>query len=216
MRNVGLPRLPIVALAALAFGVVLGLLPEQLQAGFEYQRDAPASGEAWRLWTAHFVHYSWRHAGMDLATLFALAAGIEIRCGRRALLMVLLAAPPLLSVILYFAVPDLACYRGASALCVELGAMLWLVLWSEAGARRVALLLPAIAFVIKTVYEATGASANLSGLAGDIHVAWQAHAAGAILGILGFAIWRGVVRAGTGGASIQENRDAVSTARLLA
>jgi hypothetical protein len=109
----------------------------------------------------------------------------------------LLCTPPLLSSALYLAVPELAVYRGASGLCVEFGVMLGLVLWSQDKVSRIVLLGLAGVFLLKTQSEAAGVVSNLSGLARDVHVAWQAHAIGAIFGFFGFAVWWHLAAAGT-------------------
>lgn len=182
-------RLPVVALALLVIGVAVVLVPEPLRTMLEYDRNALAAGEWWRAWSGHIAHFSVRHAGVDLAAAFALAAGIEMRCGHRALTAMLLNAPPLLSFALYLGVPELAVYRGASGLCAALAAVLGLVLWKEAAAMRVPLIALAALFTLKTWCEAIGFAANVSGLDGGVRVVWQAHAFGTVLGIGAFALW---------------------------
>jgi len=211
MRSASPYRWPWLALATLALGLAFAVLPESLRVACEYDRQALTDGEAWRLWTAHFVHFSTRHACVDLLTLAMLGMCIECRCGWRLLAGLLICAPPVLSLTLYFAVPDLLVYRGASALCVACGAMLGLRLWHEMPTMRRLLLGMAGAFACKLAYEATCNAANFSGLGGGVRIAWQAHLFGVAFGVFAFTAWRYWEP-----DAIQENRDATPTTGLLA
>lgn len=176
-------RLPLLALALPAIGIALALVPEPLRLAMEYDHDALAAGEWWRAWSGHVVHFSARHAGVDLIAAFALAAAIEMRSGRRLLAAMLLCLPPLLSLSLNFGAPELATYRGASGLCAAFGAALGLLLWQESAATHAPLIALAGIFALKTLCEATGFVANASGLSGAVRVVWQAHAFGAVFGL---------------------------------
>lgn len=211
MRSVSPRSWPWLALVTLALGAAFAVVPESLRVIGEYDRRALADGEAWRLWTAHFVHFSARHAGVDLLTFALLGMCVERRCGSRMLACLLICVPPLLSLALYFIVSDLFVYRGASALCVACGVMLGLTLWHEAPTVRRWLLVAVGLFACKLIHEATCGAANFSGLGGDVRVAWQAHAFGAAIGVCAFVMSRCREP-----ASIQENRDAASGPRLLA
>ena len=211
MRSANPRSWPWLTLAVLALGLVFTVLPESLRTACEYDRHALANGEVWRLWTAHFVHFSARHAGIDLLTLSVIGICVEHRSGWFLLAGLLICAPPVLSLALYFGVPDLLVYRGASALCVACGVVLGLVLWHGAPAMRRWLLGVAGAFACKLVYEATLGTTNFSGLEDGVRVAWQAHVLGAAFGIFAFMAWRC-----RGPISIQENRDAATASRLLA
>ncbi|HEX7916842.1 rhombosortase [Rudaea sp.] len=182
-------RLPALALVLLAIGIAIALLPEPLRTALECERNALAAGEWWRAWSGHVVHFSARHAAVDLAAAFALAAGIEMCCGHRALAAMMLYAPPLLSLALYFSAPELAVYRGASGLCAAFATILGLVLWKESPAMHAPLIALAGLFALKTWCEATGFAANVSGLDEGVRVVWQAHAFGAVLGAGAFALW---------------------------
>jgi len=184
-----MPRLPALALALAAIGIALALSPESLRSALEYDRNALAADECWRAWSGHVVHFSARHAGVDLAAAFVLAAGIEMRCGHRLLAAMLLCAPPLLSLALYLGAPELVVYRGASGLCAVFAMALGLVLWKESRAMRTPLIALTGLFALKTLCEATGVAANVSGLDHGVRVVWQAHAFGAVLGIGAFVLW---------------------------
>lgn len=190
MPRAALPRLPWTALVVLGLGAILAAVPESWRSALEYDRHALAAGEVWRIWTGHLVHFSARHAVVDLATLAALAWAVEMRCGHRVAAGLLLCAPPLLSLALFFCVPELAVYRGASGLCVVYGSALALALWSGSRRMRASVLLVAALFVLKTGFEAIGSPADFSGLGDGVRVAWQAHVFGALIGVLCAALFR--------------------------
>jgi rhomboid family GlyGly-CTERM serine protease len=222
----------LLALALPALGAAFALAPESWSSVLEYSRDALAAGEEWRLWTGHLVHFSTRHAGIDLATLLVFCAAIEKRCGCRVLANRLLWMPPLLSLGLYFTAPELAVYRGASGLCVAFGVMFGLALWRESRRLRPLLLLLAVLFAFKSANEAAGFALDFAGLDGTARVAWQAHWLGVLLallfdGCLGRMFSRFVLISITARATnripaavplrqIQENRDVAWPGRLLA
>jgi len=184
MCSASLPRLPLVTLAVFAVGVLLAALPESQRIALEYNRDALATGEGWRLWTGHFVHFSLRHAAVDLMALSALVLCLERRGEGWVAVSLLLCASPLLSLSLYFSVPGLTIYRGASGLCATITVMLGLRLWRDSRRSRPFVLIIAILFIGKLMGESSGAAANFSGLAGGVQVAWQAHLLGALLAAL--------------------------------
>ena len=61
-------------LAIVAACLALGLGEDALRQWGRYDRGALASGELWRLVTAHLVHLSWGHLWLNLAALVMMAA----------------------------------------------------------------------------------------------------------------------------------------------
>jgi rhomboid family GlyGly-CTERM serine protease len=186
MRIAGASRLPIVAITCVLVGGLFAWLPEAAIAPLALDRRRVIAGEIWRLWSAHLVHFSSRHASTDLCALFVLAIHVEAEWGSRTCASILLCAAPVLSLILLLAVPDLAQYRGASGLCVMLAAISGLALWRRQRKARGILTLLGCAFAFKTLLEGMGIAPNISGLASGIAVVWQAHVFGAAIGVLGF------------------------------
>jgi rhomboid family GlyGly-CTERM serine protease len=186
--------LPIVAITLVIVGGLFAMLPEAAIARLALDRRGIIAGEIWRLWSAHLVHFSSRHALTDLCALFAVAICVEAEWGSRTCAALLLCAVPVLSLIVLVAVPDLGEYRGASGLCVMLAAISGLSVWRRQRAARGILTLLSCAFAVKTLLEGIGIAPNVSGLAGNIAVVWQAHAFGAVIGALCFFLQRNACR----------------------
>lgn len=168
------------ALACLA----IALLPAGVRDQLAYQPQAIAAGQLWRLWTAHFVHFSPMHAVSDAIVLYAIGALAEPAVGSLTLALVFALAPPLMSLLLPVTAPLLADYRGASGLAVMLAVIAASALWPAAGRWRVAIMLPGAAFAARTWAEARGVPIGITTLPQGVAVAWQAHALGAALGAI--------------------------------
>lgn len=165
-----------ISLACLA----LAAAPGSLAAHLAYERQAILSGELWRLWTAHVVHFSWQHAASDALVLFVATTLAERLAGTRLAWAALAIGAPTMSVALLCAVPQMSEYRGASGLALMMTALCGGLLWPTAKA-GVRLLLAALGcgLVAKILAEALGLSVSLAGLPSGVEVAWQAHALGA-------------------------------------
>ncbi len=132
------------------------------------------------------MHYSASHAALDgLACLILAFALSRMGAGHRLLLRLALIAP-LVSLAIFFAVPDMASYRGASALAMALTAALGQTLWQARPAWRPGLLLLAVALAVKIAADALAIVPMPSSLPAGVRVAWQAHVAGLVCGL---AVW---------------------------
>jgi rhomboid family GlyGly-CTERM serine protease len=104
-------------------GLALALLPEAADV-LAYDRERILAGEVWRLATGHAVHFSWTHAGYNLALFSVAGAWLERRDRALCAWLIVLTA---LASSLYFlvALPDMARYAGlsgvVSAMVVHLG-----------------------------------------------------------------------------------------------
>ena len=97
-------------------------------------REALATGEVWRLWSAHLAHFSVSHWLLD-AMVFALLAMALRRAGESSLGRVLCLGGAALSVSLLCWDTELARYGGLSGLnALLLGRLV--VLWFQAGGRQ--------------------------------------------------------------------------------
>jgi rhomboid family GlyGly-CTERM serine protease len=157
------------------------LLPESAPGWLEYRREEILSGELWRLFSGHWVHYSARHAIQGGIALAVLAYVLD---GERRLLRRLLLIAPLLSGFLLFATPDMVRYRGASALVMALAGILLSTLWTTRPAWRFGVAAIALVLCGKILADALGVGGDLVGLPDGVRVAWEAHAAGLALGLL--------------------------------
>lgn len=178
-----LERAPASSFAALAC-CALALLPGAVSAQLAYDRGAILSGELWRLWSGHFVHFSLPQALADALVLFAMGALAEPIVGTRRLVLALALGAPLISLGLLAAAPALAEYRGASGIGVMLAVAAGGLLWHASARWKAAIALLAAAFAAKTLCEASGVSFDATTLPDGVAVAWQAHALGALLGAL--------------------------------
>jgi rhomboid family GlyGly-CTERM serine protease len=171
--RIGLPLLLVCA--------VLFLAPDSVGAWLSFDRQACFGGEVWRLWSGHLVHFSAAHAMADLAVLIAAAAIAEHEIGARRTAFVLFAGAPLISLGLALLLPDLAIYRGSSALSILLGSIGGALIWHRAPRMRPALWCIGAVVIVKIVIDAVGWLPGLSSVPDGIRVAWQAHAMAAIL-----------------------------------
>ena len=72
---------------------------------------AALMSQPWGIWTGHFVHANWYHAGLDIAFLLLLHGVLKSTS-----LVPYLAVAPILSLCIVFLRPDLDYYLGASGL----------------------------------------------------------------------------------------------------
>jgi len=154
-------------------------LPERAAAILEYRREAILDGEFWRVLSGHWVYYSPRHALLDGCALVALAYALGGNVLPRLLLIGLA-----LSGVLVLATPEMSGYRGASGLVMALAGMLLSRLWRAQPGWRPALVVVGTLLCGKMLADALGVGADLAGLPDGVRVAWQAHAAGLVLGVL--------------------------------
>lgn len=172
--------------------LALACLPAPVQALLALDRGAVAAGQYWRLWSGHAVHYGLVHAAVNAAALAMLLAWLG--CGRCLALGALVCLPMLGAAILWLE-PALAQYRGASGVVVGLGALAWCQAWQLRRTGRAMLLLLAGVLLTKLVWESWPGRAVTSGsLPEGVSLAWSAHLAGLVLGLLWWAICRGWAR----------------------
>lgn len=101
------------ALALVALFLLLAALPGAVDL-LCYQRDAIAAGQWWRLFTGHFVHLNVSHAIMNAAGTLLLALVLREELPARHWWALVLAAPLLISLGLWWRQPDLVSYVGFS------------------------------------------------------------------------------------------------------
>ena len=119
-----LRRLPWTYLAAAAAALIIQLNPAWREA-LIYDRAALSTGEFWRVWTGHFVHFGWPHFIADTGLLVILGWVLRARhsCfGNLALGLM----PVFITAVLYWFDPALLRYGGLSA--INLGLLLFLAL----------------------------------------------------------------------------------------
>ena len=104
-------RIPTAIHWLLIYALISALLQLEMSQ-FIYQRDVMQS-EPWRWWTAQWVHVGWRHYLLNILALACLPF-IFPQFNRTNLLWAILVLSPLVSVGLYWYVPDVYAYAGLS------------------------------------------------------------------------------------------------------
>jgi rhomboid family GlyGly-CTERM serine protease len=163
------------------------LLSETAISWLEYRREAIRAGEFWRLWSAHFVHYSVIHAVLDGLSCLTLVFVLSKMGDRSSLLLRLAVIAPAISLVMFFTLPDMAIYRGASALAMALTAVSGLTIWRARPGWRQVLVLLAIVLLLKVAADSLGVWPVSYSLPAGVRVAWQAHVAGIVCGLV---VWR--------------------------
>lgn len=138
-------------------------------------REALIAGQWWRLWTGHLAHTGPEHLLGNLVALIALMAGARLVHLIRACLVYALLATPLISIGLLVMLPWLEWYAGLSGLLHGL-----LVLMLARIGRR-----PALIGLGLLAAKVTLESQGLWPVGASEHaVIWQAHALGAVGGMV--------------------------------
>jgi rhomboid family GlyGly-CTERM serine protease len=172
------------ALACIALACGAAMLGNTAADALAYDRQAILSGQIWRLWSGHLVHYSPRHALTDAGVLFLIGLVLEPLVGTRRLCLALGLCASLIALALLACMPNLLQYRGLSGLDMMMAVMALIALWRSDGLSGSWLVVLGAAMLLKTVCEAGGLSPGEATLPQGVVVVWQAHALGAACGII--------------------------------
>jgi rhomboid family GlyGly-CTERM serine protease len=152
---------------------------------FEYDRAAILRGEVWRLVTGHLTHWSPDHLLWDVVAFVALGIVCERRHGLFG--VTLLASAVAVSLFLLIACPEIASYRGLSA--VDSTLWIWAALRVRDQSRTYALLLNSV-FAAKVMLEAAAGSPLFVAQTNDILILPVVHLLGAAIGFTAGVIYR--------------------------
>lgn len=145
----------------LLLAVVPALLPWLIPAthgALLYDRTAILRGEWWRLWTGHWVHFSFSHLAWNLAVLLGAAAWLEhLRPGW--LLHYTLVGAPLISLVLLVGEPAMQIYGGLSGLATGVVVLLALTQVGRPGSARSWWTGALVLIAVKTAFDASHAHA---------------------------------------------------------
>jgi rhomboid family GlyGly-CTERM serine protease len=154
------------------------------------ERAALGRGELWRLWTAHWVHFSASHLGWNLAVLLAAGAWLE-RARPGWLLTHTLVAAPLISLALLVVEPAMQAYGGLSALATGTVTLLALVQLENRRADRPLWTALLLLVAGKITYDASHATALFSRFdLPAVRPSAFAHAVGAGMALALWPVWR--------------------------
>src|SRR6476469_4424907 len=107
-------RLPVASLLLVVFAMCVSLRPG-IADWLQFDRQAVACGELWRLATSHFVHWSGDHLFWDVLALGMLGWLCE-RDGVAPFLRCVAVSAVLIPLTLWFAAPQMSTYRGLSGI----------------------------------------------------------------------------------------------------
>jgi rhomboid family GlyGly-CTERM serine protease len=148
----------------------------------EYRR-ALASSQPWRLVTGHFVHLTVIHALLNCVALALLARLFADRLKAAGFYGVLAAAPLLISVLFWIALPELAWYRGLSGVLHAVyfaGCVVWIA--TSSGRARWLPIAALVAATLKVLVEQPWDASFPVHEVLRVAVVPQAHLIGAIVG----------------------------------
>ena len=122
-------RTPCASLLLAGAAAVLFLAPG-LTARFQYDREAIAAGEVWRLVTGHWTHYSFDHFIWDAIAFGALAAVSERRSRVHFLTCVVTSAVAICGAV-WLMYPEMRVYRGLSGIDSALFTFVVAGMWTD-------------------------------------------------------------------------------------
>jgi rhomboid family GlyGly-CTERM serine protease len=180
-------RLPAASLLLVTFAVAVSVWPG-LAGWLQYDRDAIARCEVWRLVTSHFTHWSADHLFWDALAF----AGLGWLCERNSVgsfLRCVSLSAFLIPLTLWVALPQMATYRGLSGIDSALFALLATRVLREAASDKNWLKLGgagivSVGFAAKVGFElCTGTTLFVDSAAAGLIPVPLAHVAGGIVGI---------------------------------
>jgi rhomboid family GlyGly-CTERM serine protease len=104
-------------LFSLSFGLaalIVSVVPKA-EGMLQYDREAIAGGEIWRIFTGHWTHWNAEHLIWDVIVFVALGVACE-RIGRRGYIFCVFAGAPIISLAVWSVLPQMQYYRGLSGL----------------------------------------------------------------------------------------------------
>ncbi len=181
-------RLPLLSVALSLAAFATWAVPGA-DTALQFDREAIAAGEFWRLITGHWAHWGGDHLAWDLIVFAAFGVLLEVR-SRRQFVGVVFGGALAIAAALWLAAPEFQFYRGLSGIDSALFAAFFAGLFRDAKRERSWLqaVVPAFAlvgFVGKSAYElATGATLFVASASAFTAVP-LAHLVGAVAGAAG-------------------------------
>jgi len=180
-------RIPVLTLLLIGGAVAVDLLPG-CAPWLVYDRSAILSGEIWRMFTGHWVHFSFRHLVYDLVPLGLAGWIIETR-GQPGFGWFCALAPWAISAALLVFEPQMRFCGGLSGLAT--GALVFLALGGLSDPRPWRWVCGAVLLALagKTLFELAAGRSVLDTLAGlPVVVSVTSHIAGAATAFFSYAV----------------------------
>jgi rhomboid family GlyGly-CTERM serine protease len=144
---------PWMSLALAGAAVAVAGFPGAVEA-LQWNREAIAAGEVWRLFSGHWTHWTADHLFWDALMFAGLGALCERWAGRGVLVACWAISALAVDAAVLWGHPEISLYRGLSGIDSALFALATLLLAREVGPERRALaLLPFAGFLGKVVWE---------------------------------------------------------------
>lgn len=166
--------------------VALHVAGPQAAAALRYERGAIEAGEAWRLATAHLVHYDWPHLGWNLVGVALVWLLFSREFTLRDWLVVLVASTVAIDAGFLLFEPQLDWYVGFSGVlhgCMAAGLVAWLK-----HERDLLTVVVAALFAVKLAWEHAVGPVPFTAGTLTLPVIHEAHTYGAVGGALA-ALW---------------------------
>jgi rhomboid family GlyGly-CTERM serine protease len=167
--------------------LALAFAPETWLSLLEYDRGEIARGQWWRLWSAHLAHFSTAHAAANAVTFLALGALAERQAGTRDFVRMLALGAPIIGIGLWIASPELATYRGLSALAWSAATLAFLAHWPMPAYQSLGALALGALVLAKLVMDAASGAAGSAFLPDGVRPEAGAHLLG-VLATLGIGL----------------------------
>ena len=176
-------------LFSLSFGLaawIVSVVPTA-EGMLQYDREAIAGGEIWRIFTGHWTHWNAEHLLWDVIVFVVLGMACE-RFGRRGYILCIVAGAPIISLAVWAVLPHMQYYRGLSGLDAALYMLVGVTLLREEQSgsllkRSVLFMLLLAALGAKVGYEAFyERTIFVQDMGGFVPVP-IAHLAGALVGV---------------------------------
>jgi rhomboid family GlyGly-CTERM serine protease len=180
-------RLPVQTLLIAVLSVGISLLPDAATTGLQFDREAIAAGQWWRLITAHVTHFDANHLAWDVGALLALGMSCE-RASRSRVALALGLGSFAISAAVWFFQPQFTTYRGLSGLDSALfGLFATTLIQQRCRGPMIVGLVALVGFSVKCLFEVTTGTTAFASGSGYSPVP-LAHLVGLICGIAGASI----------------------------
>jgi rhomboid family GlyGly-CTERM serine protease len=181
-------QVPYAALLMAGAALLVAWLPA-VAVWWQYDRQAIATGELWRIFTGHWTHVSVDHLFWDVLLFTVLGVLCEQHC-RREFVVCVAGATLCIPLTLWVLLPHLSTYRGLSGIDSALFALLAVTHLRQALQEQhrgyiAALSLVCLCFVAKVSYEGmTGGTLFVNSQAVHMLPVPLAHGVGAVVGLV--------------------------------